>query len=55
MDLLSWLCYQYNISPANIIGHRDNGSSHCPGDQIYNDLTDIRNEVSTRVYGVVMN
>ncbi len=52
IDLLSWLCYQYNISPSNIIGHRDNGASACPGDQIYSELTNIKNEVTMRVYGV---
>lgn len=52
--LLSFLCNKYNISPSNIIGHRDvpgpAGSTTCPGNRFYNAtnaLSAIRNKVKS--------
>jgi hypothetical protein len=35
----------------NIYGHRDVGSTACPGDIVYAMLPDIRNEVNDKLYG----
>ncbi|SCY79122.1 peptidoglycan recognition protein family protein [Alkaliphilus peptidifermentans] len=45
VDLLAWLCYTYNISTANILGHRDVSSTACPGAGIYSKLSSIRSKV----------
>ena len=55
LDLVCGLCYKYNVTPTNILGHRDNGNtSLCPGENIYTMLRSLRNDASIRLYGVEM-
>lgn len=49
VKLLGWLCSQYKISPNNIYGHRDLGSSACPGDILYNKLPQLRTDVKNYI------
>ena len=49
VDLLSWLCYKYDIDPSNIKGHRDVASKSCPGDDIYARMSHIRGKVIGRL------
>lgn len=35
VDLASWLCYEYSISPHLIRGHRDYAATSCPGANLY--------------------
>lgn len=44
LGLLKWLLPAYDISPAELRGHRDQGSTDCPGDNLYSRLEDIRRE-----------
>lgn len=50
VTLLSWLCYNYNISSANIIGHRDVSNKSCPGSNIYSRLNLIKDRVTQNLY-----
>ena len=47
--LLAWLCSHYNIDPNHIYGHRDFGSTACPGDKLYILLPKIRSDVSAQI------
>ena len=49
IDLLAYLCYEYNISPGNIKGHCDLKNKACPGSSIYSQLEDIKNSVAYRL------
>ncbi|WP_078598424.1 N-acetylmuramoyl-L-alanine amidase [Evansella clarkii] len=51
IDLISWLCYKFDINPENIVGHQDFSSTLCPGRNIYQRLPDIRQDVHQRLYG----
>ncbi|MBU5675884.1 peptidoglycan recognition protein family protein [Alkaliphilus sp. MSJ-5] len=50
IDILAWLCYKNNISPSNILGHKDVTATTCPGSGIYSKLSSIRGLVMDRVY-----
>lgn len=50
VDLLSWLCYRYNIEPDRIKGHRDFKATACPGNNLYNKLPQIRTAVWMKLY-----
>jgi hypothetical protein len=39
IDLASWLCYEYSLSPQLIRGHRDYAATSCPGINLYRYLT----------------
>lgn len=43
--LLAWLCYEFNVEPTKIIGHKDISSTLCPGKNIYSKLPTIRTAV----------
>ena len=56
VPLLKYLCERYNISPDNILGHRDMDSNYgataCPGNYFYNatnQLQEIRNAVQEQL------
>ena len=38
VDLASWLCYEYSISPQTIRGHKDYAATSCPGTNLYRYL-----------------
>lgn len=46
--LTSW-CRRYVVSSANIIGHRDVGSTACPGRNLYPQLGTLRSRVETQL------
>lgn len=50
VNLLAWLCYDFNIEPSRIVGHRDVSSTLCPGANIYSRLPAIRTAVYTKLY-----
>lgn len=50
VNLLSWLCYIYNISPVNILGHQDVANKSCPGNNIYPRLNTIKDKVTQRLH-----
>jgi len=39
VDLAAWICYEYDISPQLIKGHRDYAATSCPGTNLYLYLT----------------
>ncbi|EGO64171.1 N-acetylmuramoyl-L-alanine amidase [Acetonema longum] len=39
------LCRQYGLAPADIIGHRDQDATACPGQELYALLPQIRKQV----------
>lgn len=44
-ELTLWLCKKYKIDPDKkgaILGHRDLNDTSCPGDNLYQDLDEIR-------------
>lgn len=47
-DLLFWLCKTYNLQPGpkTIVGHRDENSTECPGENLYRLLPQIRKDVA---------
>lgn len=49
--LLTWLCQYYHIEPGvtTIVGHRDLNSTDCPGQQLYEQLPRIRQDVKVRL------
>jgi len=59
-ELLSWIISKNNIDPLGsgadcngnvypyICGHRDVGSTECPGEMLYNNLKNIRNNLNDR-------
>jgi len=56
VNLLAWKADRHGIGPLgaaqgipNIAGHRDVGSTACPGDLLYAQLPGIRNDVETRI------
>ncbi len=49
VETVAWLVAQYGVSPDNIVGHRDLGSTACPGDVLYSMLPELRNQVAAAV------
>lgn len=51
VELVAWLCSQYRIPVAKIVGHRDCPESRttCPGDRFEADLPNLRREVAARL------
>jgi len=47
VTMFAFLSETYGISPDNIMGHRDFGSTSCPGDNNYALLPEIRDRVRT--------
>jgi len=47
VQLCAWLCNQYGMSTANIVGHRECKSTDCPGDRFFGQLSQLRNDVDT--------
>lgn len=44
--LLLWICNEFNVSPENIIGHKDvYDKKSCPGDHLYAMLPELRKYV----------
>jgi hypothetical protein len=39
VDLAAWICYEYDIPPQQIRGHRDYAATSCPGANLYLYLT----------------
>ncbi|MPY79483.1 MAG: N-acetylmuramoyl-L-alanine amidase [Actinophytocola sp.] len=48
-DLVTYMAYQYNVPPQRIMGHRDFGSTQCPGDVLYKRLAELRGTVAQRL------
>lgn len=42
ISLCAYLCKKYNISPNNIVGHKDYYDTDCLGTILYNRLSDIK-------------
>ncbi|OZM82890.1 N-acetylmuramoyl-L-alanine amidase [Pseudonocardia sp. MH-G8] len=42
----AYICEQYGIGPAEIVGHRDFKDTACPGDALYGMLPALRGEVA---------
>ena len=49
IPLLALLCTKHGISPYNIGGHRDFGSTSCPGSCLYDMLDEIRAKVIKKI------
>lgn len=47
--LLAHLCSALEISPNNILGHRDQNSTACPGRKLYDLMTGLRNNVRAKL------
>lgn len=47
-DLVFWLCKTYDLQPGpkTIVGHRDENSTDCPGENLYRLLPQIRKDVA---------
>jgi hypothetical protein len=52
VDLAAWICYEYDISPQLIKGHRDYAATSCPGTNLYLYLTNgyIASAVEERLH-----
>lgn len=46
IDLLSYLCYKYDINPLAIYGHYDLKPTACPGKNVYRRLPYVRGQVA---------
>lgn len=51
VQLLAYLCQTFGITPANIQGHRDFAATECPGENIYERLDALREEVTAVLDG----
>ncbi|SDS18686.1 peptidoglycan recognition protein family protein [Agrococcus carbonis] len=51
VSLCAYLCQTYGIAPSSIVGHRNLGSTLCPGDLLYARLGELRNAVAARLGG----
>ncbi|PSB21601.1 N-acetylmuramoyl-L-alanine amidase [Phormidesmis priestleyi ULC007] len=49
VELCASLCSSCQISPVNIKGHRDFSDTDCPGDWLYNQLPQLRKEVTDKL------
>jgi N-acetylmuramoyl-L-alanine amidase len=49
VDLLAYLCYEYDISASQIKGHKDIKPKACPGKNVYDRLPYIRTKVASRL------
>lgn len=49
IDLLAYLCQQYDIPLNNIRGHRDFTMTECPGHKLYPELAAIRADVAKKM------
>jgi len=49
VSLCSYICYQYNLSPTQIYGHRDFNDTECPGDKLYSMLPQLRSDTAARM------
>lgn len=49
VDMWSWLSYSYDISPDSLMGHRNFSATACPGDNLYTEILNIRNEVRNQL------
>ncbi len=49
--LIAYICQQYGLSADTIVGHRDLGSTSCPGDTFYALLPQLRSAVATTLNG----
>jgi N-acetylmuramoyl-L-alanine amidase len=49
IELLTMICAENDIPPTAIIGHRDRGSTLCPGASLYDEIEDIRAAVRDRL------
>lgn len=47
----AYICQQYGINPSQIFGHRDFGSTQCPGNVLYGMLPQLRNDVADAMDG----
>ncbi|GKV56352.1 hypothetical protein NCCP2222_22990 [Sporosarcina sp. NCCP-2222] len=50
VNLLAWLCYDFNIEPSKIVGHKDISATLCPGKNVYSRIHGIRNAVFAKLY-----
>jgi N-acetylmuramoyl-L-alanine amidase/Putative peptidoglycan binding domain len=48
VDLCTYICTQYAISPQQIYGHRDFYNTACPGDMLYALLPQLRDQVAAQ-------
>lgn len=49
VHLCAYSCQKYKIKPKNIFGHRDFGSTACPGDKMYKRIAELRKAVRKRL------
>lgn len=49
VELCASLCDSCKISPENIKGHRDFSDTDCPGDWLYNQLPQLRQDVADKL------
>ena len=49
VETSAWICGQYGIPSASILGHRDFNSTECPGEVLYGMLPDLRVAVGGRI------
>jgi hypothetical protein len=49
VHLCAFACQKYGIAPRKIHGHRDFGSTACPGDRMYRRLAELRKAVADRL------
>ncbi len=45
-EMCAYICHQYGVRPAEIVGHRDFKDTLCPGDAFYGTLPRLRSEVA---------
>ncbi len=49
VSLCSYICYQYDLDPSQIYGHRDFNDTECPGDDLYAMLPQLRTDTAGRM------
>ncbi|MET9325070.1 peptidoglycan recognition family protein [Streptomyces sp. NPDC003038] len=46
VEMCTYICSQYGMSPSEIYGHRDFNATACPGTALYETLPDLRTAVA---------
>jgi hypothetical protein len=49
VDQAAYICQQYGIATSSILGHRDVGTTECPGDVLYSKLPQLRADVAAKL------
>jgi len=48
-EMWSWLAYKYQVNPDSLMGHRNFSATACPGENLYEEIVSLRNNIRNRL------